>query len=78
MKIAVSIPDPIFSAAEALAVSLNKPRSQLYAEAIAQFVGKHSGASITERLNEVHDREGIAIEEVFLHAQSKILIDETW
>jgi hypothetical protein len=61
-----------------LAASLNKPRSQLYAEAIAQFVGKHSGASITQRLNEVHDRDGMATDAVFLHAQSKILVDETW
>jgi hypothetical protein len=78
MKIAISIPDPIFSAAEALAAALNKPRSQLYAEAMAQFVSKHSGASITQRLNEVYGREQPALEAVFSRAQSKAIDVETW
>ncbi len=78
MKIAVSIPDPIFIAAESLAAALNKPRSQLYAEAIAQFVGQHSSSSITKRLNAIHDREGTGIDPAFARAQSKALADETW
>jgi hypothetical protein len=78
MKIAFSIPDPIFIAAESLAASLNKPRSQRYAEAIAQFVGQHSSSSITKRLNTIHDREGTGIDPTFASAQSKALVNEAW
>jgi len=39
MKVAVSIPDPIFEAADQLAKERNIPRSQIFAEALtkAQF-----------------------------------------
>jgi predicted transcriptional regulator len=39
MKTAVSIPDPLFRAAERLARRRGVPRSQLYAEALERLVG---------------------------------------
>jgi hypothetical protein len=48
-----------------LAAALNKTRSQLHAEAMAPFVGKHSGASITQRLDEVYGRESPVIDAAF-------------
>ena len=51
MKVAISLPDPVFYAAEQLASALNKPRSQLYAEAVAEYVGAHGARDITQRLN---------------------------
>ena len=53
MKTAISIPAPVFEAAEHLAKRLGKSRSQLYSEAVAQYVEQHSGAKVTERLNEI-------------------------
>jgi len=38
MKIAISIPDPIFQAAEGLAHRLGISRSELYAEALAEYM----------------------------------------
>lgn len=57
MKTAISIPDPIFRAAERLAKRTRKSRSELYTAAVAQYVEMHQGAGVTERLNEVYGEE---------------------
>ena len=51
MKVAISLPDPVFRAAETLARKLRKSRSQLYAEAIAEYVGARGAKALTARLN---------------------------
>jgi predicted transcriptional regulator len=53
MKTAVSIPDPVFRAAERLAKRLEKSRSQLYAEAVAEYVARRDPESVTEAMNAV-------------------------
>jgi predicted transcriptional regulator len=57
MKTAISIPDPVFEAAEQLAKRLGKSRSQLYSEAVAQYVERRSDAAVTERLNAIYATE---------------------
>ena len=57
MKVAISLPDPVFRAAETLARKLRKSRSQLYAEAIAEYVGKRGAKAVTGKL-EYRVREG--------------------
>lgn len=54
MKTAISLPDDLFAAAEALAGRLGLSRSQLYATALARFVAEQERASITARLNAVY------------------------
>ena len=51
MRIAVSIPDPIFREAEKVSRRLRIPRSQLYSRAIEAFVRKRSDPELTARLN---------------------------
>ena len=58
MKTAVSIPDRVFEDAEELAKRLNTSRSELYARALAQFIGKHDPDRVTEALNAVADTAG--------------------
>ena len=53
MKTAVSIPDRLFQRAEALARRLGKPRSQLYQEALLEYVARREPESVTEALNEL-------------------------
>jgi len=53
MKISVSIPDDLFQDAERLAERLGKSRSQLYAEAVAEYIERHSSGVITQRLDAV-------------------------
>jgi biotin operon repressor len=54
MKTAVSLPDPLFESAEALAAELGISRSQLYATAIQAYVQVQQRTGITESLNRVY------------------------
>jgi len=56
MKTAVSLPDRIFSAAERHAKRAGKSRSQLYAEAIAEYLARHAPEEVTEAMNQVADQ----------------------
>jgi antitoxin MazE6 len=53
MKTAVSVPDQVFQEAERLAQRLSKSRSQLYTEALVEYLTRHDPDTVTERLNEV-------------------------
>ncbi len=80
MKTAISIPTPLFEAAEALARHLGKSRSQLYAEALQAFLDQRCARSITERLNEIYDAEpGLAeMDPVLKRMQYRSLPKEEW
>jgi metal-responsive CopG/Arc/MetJ family transcriptional regulator len=54
MKTAISLPDPLFKSAEALARRLGVSRSELFAKAVAEFIAQHDRARLTERLNAVY------------------------
>jgi predicted transcriptional regulator len=58
MKTAVSIPDDLFRRAEELAARLGKSRSQVYREALADYVARREPGSITAAVNEVVDEVG--------------------
>lgn len=78
MKVAISVPDPIFREAEVLATALKKSRSQLYAEALAGFVKSHSAHNVTQRLNAVCERESSKLDPAFTAAQHKVLGRAAW
>lgn len=56
MKTAVSLPDPLFRAAEQHARRARKSRSQLYAEALAEYLARHAPDEVTEAMNRVVDQ----------------------
>lgn len=58
MKVAVSIPDPIFEDAEALAQRFKTSRSDLYARALGAFVAAHAPDLVTQAVNAVVDEVG--------------------
>jgi predicted transcriptional regulator len=67
MKTAVSIPDDLFQRADQLASRLGKSRSELYREALADYVACRDTGAVTAALNEVADdlaaeRHGFAAE----------------
>lgn len=47
------MPDGIFEEAERLAHRLKKSRSQLFREAVAEYVARHEPEAITEAMNRV-------------------------
>jgi predicted transcriptional regulator len=58
MKTAVSIPDDLFQRAEELARRLGKSRSQVYREALAEYVFRREPRSVTRALDELVEELG--------------------
>lgn len=71
MKAAVSIPDPVFKAADRLAKSMGVSRSRLYSIALQRMVQDHDDGAITAKLNEVYSAESSALDPVFQSIQSR-------
>jgi metal-responsive CopG/Arc/MetJ family transcriptional regulator len=53
MKTAISLPDRVFRDAERHAKRTRKSRSQLYAEALSEYLARHAPDEVTERMNSV-------------------------
>ena len=58
MKTAVSLPDPLFEAADRLAQKLGISRSQLYQRALADYLNSHGRDAVTEALDLVYGPDG--------------------
>jgi hypothetical protein len=57
MKTAISIPNEVFEAAEKMARRLGLSRSQLYTNAVSEFLRRHFSDDVTEKLNQIYDTE---------------------
>ena len=53
MKTAISIPDEVFARAERLARRARKSRSQVYSDALREYVARHTPDDVTEAMNRV-------------------------
>ena len=53
MKTAVSIPDDVFQSAERLARQTKKSRSQLFSDAVRDYVARHAPQDVTEAMDRV-------------------------
>lgn len=78
MKVAISLPDPIFSEAEKLAHRLRVSRSQLYAKAIEEYLGKRQDSRITERLNALYGAGLESVDPALAAAQLGAIGNEAW
>lgn len=78
MKTAISLPDELFEAADALARKLGLTRSRLVAEALAEYVAKHRTSRVTQRLDSVYATEAAAVPEPVRRAQRKVLKKSEW
>jgi hypothetical protein len=80
MKTAISIPDPVFEAAEKLAARTGMSRSELYATAVAEYMARHRAAGVRERLDAVYETEGEAarLEAVLAIVQSESVPRDGW
>ena len=79
MKTAISLPDELFHAAERLARESRRSRSQLYADALADYVGRHAERSITAAMNRVLDRLGDdGSDPAFVGATRRTLMRSEW
>jgi metal-responsive CopG/Arc/MetJ family transcriptional regulator len=73
MKVAISVPDSIFEAAELQAKRLHKSRSQLYADALAEYLARHAPDEVTEAMNRVVDQLDESTDQ-FLHAAARSVL----
>lgn len=78
MKTAISLPDDLFQSADELAERLGVSRSQLYAEAVAEYLAKHRGQDVTARLNEVYADEASRLDPALRSAQARSIGSSEW
>ena len=80
MKTAISIPDKVFEAAEKAARKLGMSRSELYANAVREYIDRYGHEDITRKLNDVYSQPGAesAIDPLLSQLQSATLPRETW
>jgi metal-responsive CopG/Arc/MetJ family transcriptional regulator len=78
MKTAISLPDEVFEAAEELADELGVSRSQLYAQAVAEYVAQHRSETVTARLNEVYGDVESRLDPVLEALQSSSVGQGEW
>lgn len=55
MKTAISIPDDLFRQADELADRLGKSRSELYRDALTDFIARRHPGAVTRALDELAD-----------------------
>ena len=80
MKTAISIPDPLFQAAERLADRLGVSRSEVFQRAVKAFLQAHKEEGVTEALNQVYGphKESNRLDPVLEHLQAASLPREEW
>ncbi len=76
MKTAVSLPDQVFEAAEALAKRLGISRSELYANALKAYLQKFNRDHILQQLNQVYAEEDSSVDPILSTLQSMSLPHE--
>lgn len=78
MKTAISLPDAIFREAERLAKRLKKSRSELYREAVAEYVARHEPEAVTDALNALAKRLDTRPDAFVAAATRRVLERSEW
>ena len=78
MKTAVSIPDDVFDGAERLARRTKKSRSQLFSDAVKEYVARHASEDITDAMDRVCAELGNPKDELVAAAARRILERSEW
>jgi len=79
MKIAISVPDELFHAAERHAKRSNKSRSRLYSDAVAEYLARHVPDDVTEAMDRAIERLGEpAADEFTARAAREVLRRTEW
>jgi len=78
MKTAVSIPDEVFKGADRLAKRTRKSRSQLYTDAVSEYLARHSPDAVTEAMDQVLSGIENPLDRFVSSAASRILEQTEW
>lgn len=78
MKTAVSLPDRLFRAAEQHARWAQKTRSQLYADALAEYLARHAPDEVTAAMDRVVDELRAGPDAFTVSAAGRVLERAEW
>jgi hypothetical protein len=78
MKTAISIPDPLFEAAEQFAHANGLSRSELFARAVQLYLQTYHYQGITDALNQLYADEPSSLDPALAAAQTRALPKEEW
>jgi predicted transcriptional regulator len=78
MKTAISLPDEVFAKAEQLARRLKKSRSELYREAVTEYIVRHAPDVVTEAMDRVAERIDVRPDAFSSVAARKVLERTEW
>jgi hypothetical protein len=78
MKTEISVPNPIYEAAERLAAALGMSLSEFYVAALAAYVATYQNGDVTKRLDEVYAKEQSTVEPEMVAIQIASIGDQEW
>lgn len=78
MKTAISIPDPIFEAADGCAHRLGMSRSELYTKAVTEYIQRHKTYQVREKLDAIYAVEDSGLENELDTMQIRSIPKEEW
>jgi metal-responsive CopG/Arc/MetJ family transcriptional regulator len=78
MKTAISLPDAVFREAERHARRTGKSRSQLYTEAVTEYIARHASDPITEAMNAVCDKIDVQDVDLVRATSRRVLKRTPW
>ncbi|MBI3696396.1 MAG: ribbon-helix-helix protein, CopG family [Acidobacteria bacterium] len=78
MKTAVSIPDDVFEGADRLARRTKKSRSQLYSDAVKEYVARHAPEQATDAMDRVCAELGDPTDKFVSSAARRVLERSEW
>lgn len=78
MKTAISVPDAIFEQAERLARRTKRSRSELYSNALADYLARHDPDRVTEAMNRALAEAGVDVDPFVATASRRVLKRVDW
>ena len=78
MKTAISVRDNLFQRAERYSKKKKISRSQLFSEALEEYLDKREEENLIAKINEVCDKVDTSLDPFWKEAQSRALSKEKW
>lgn len=78
MKTAVSIPDEVFARVERLARRAGKSRSEVFSEALREYVARHAPDEVTDAMNRVCEQVQTEQDPFVCEAARRVLERTEW
>lgn len=78
MKTAISLPDALFESADAFAEQTGRSRSQLYADALREYLERHDADQITASLDALAADLDTTVDPVLARASRGVLTRDRW